>query len=193
MFTWFRAFSASLMLLALAACSAPPDTRAPVTRDDVAVLARAIMALSPEVDPEEAARAARISYDYTRTLAIQYQIEDAPLVHNAKVNSGRKPRGLCWHWAEDMERRLKAENFETLDIHRAIANWDNWRIEHSTALISPKGDTMFNAIVVDPWRKGGVLTWVPTLEDDRYEWTPQLEVLRKTGRLLNANGEPVPG
>ena len=193
MFTWFRAFSASLMLVALAACSAPPDTRAPVTRDDVAVLARAIMALSPNVDPEEASRAARISYDYTRTLAIQYQIEDAPLVHNAKVNSGRKPRGLCWHWAEDMERRLKAENFETLDIHRAIANWDNWRIEHSTALISPKGDNMFNAIVVDPWRKGGVLTWVPTLEDDRYEWTPQLEVLRKTGRLLNANGEPVPG
>ncbi|MEM9341726.1 MAG: hypothetical protein AAGA87_01645 [Pseudomonadota bacterium] len=193
MVRWVRALVALLALGVLAACGAAPDTRAPATRDDVTALTLAILALSPEVDPEEAARAAQISYDYSRTLAIQYQITDPPLVHNAKVNSGRKPRGLCWHWAEDMEARLKAEDFQTLDIHRAIANWDNWRIEHSTALISPAGHDMFNAIVVDPWRKGGVLTWVPTLEDARYEWTPQLEVLRKTGRLLNANGEPVPG
>ena len=72
------------------------------------------MALGPEVDPDEAARAAEIAFSYTRELAIQYQITDPPLIHNTKVNMGLKPRGLCWHWAEDMERRLKAEGFQTL-------------------------------------------------------------------------------
>jgi hypothetical protein len=161
-----------------------------VDQGEVARLARAIAALGPEVDPDEAEHAARLSYDRTRELAIQYQIEDGPIVHNTKVNLGIKPRGLCWHWAEDMETALVAQNYQSLDIHRAIANWNNWRLEHSTALISARGDDMYDAIVVDPWRKGGVLTWAPTRDDPDYEWWPQLEVLRRTGRLILPDGTP---
>ena len=62
---------------------------------------------------------------------------------------GLKPRGLCWHWAEDIERRLRAEDFQTLDLHRAIANANNIRIEHSTTIVSRRGDGMYDGLVLD--------------------------------------------
>lgn len=170
-------FLSFAVAMALAGCATPPEGSAGGTPDNVAALTRAINGLGPEIDPEEAARAARIAYAYTDQLAAEYEITDPPLVHNMKVNAGIKPRGLCWHWAEDMQNRLNAEGFKTLDVHRAIANADNpFLIDHSTALVSAKGDTMFEAIVLDPWRYGGVLFWSPTLEDERYTWVPQAEV-----------------
>ena len=123
------------------------------------VLAAEIQALGPQVDPEEAQRAARVAFERAAELTRAYRITDPPLVHNAKVNMGLKPRGLCWQWADDMESRMAEEDFQTLDLHRAIANWDNsFRIDHSTLIISARGDSMFDGIVLDPWRKGGRLT-----------------------------------
>ncbi len=161
-----------LMLAACAAPQAPTDT-------DAADLARAIRSLDTHIDPAEAERAAQIAYFYPLQLAREYEVTDPPLLHNTKVNMGLRPRGLCWHWAEDMERRLKQEGFETLVIHRAIANSDVLlRIDHSTAIVAAKGDGMYDGIVLDPWRKGaGRLTWMRTLEDDQYEWKPRQEVL----------------
>ncbi len=181
-----------LVLLGLAAsvlagCGAPPP---PPEESDVTRLAAAILDLGPQVDPEEAARAARISYEHSHRLALEYEITDPPIVHNTKVNMGLKPRGLCWHWARDMEDRLKLENFQTLDLHRAVANADNaFRLEHSTAVISAKGDSFREGIVLDPWRKGGRLTWAPVAWDKDYTWEPRNEVVaraleRKHGQIV---------
>jgi len=90
---------------------------------------------------------------------------------------GVKPRGLCWHWAMDMEARLKRERFETLQMHRAVANANNIRLEHSTAIISAKGDPMDEGIILDPWRKGGRLFWSHLRDDTRYRWVPRAQVL----------------
>ncbi|MEL7461191.1 MAG: hypothetical protein AAFX45_04065 [Pseudomonadota bacterium] len=170
------------LFLGLAACGAgfDQDTRPFASQDEVAALEAGILALGPDVDPEEARRAAQIAYDYTRQLAIEYEITDAPLIHNTKVNMGWKPRGLCWHWAEDMEKRLNAEGFETLDMHRAIANADNeWRIDHSTAIISARGAAYDAGVVLDPWRQGGVLFWSPLKDDTRYAWVERSVVLKE--------------
>ena len=167
---------ALLSLATLAACSVPP----PQTGDEVQRLATQIRSLGPDIDPEEADRAARIAYSYTAQLVQEYEITDPPLIHNTKVNKGLRPRGLCWHWAEDIERRLKQENFQTLELHRAIANADNsFRIDHSTAIVSRKGDTMYEGVILDPWRYGGVLYWSPLVDDTRYEWVPRDVVLEK--------------
>lgn len=171
-----------LLTVLLAGCATQP----PASRDDVFDLERAILALGPGIDPEEAARAARVSYSASARLAKEYEIEDSAIIHNMKVNAGIKPRGLCRHWAEDMEKVLKAENFKTLEIHRAIANAENpLRLEHSTSIISRRGDSMYDGIVVDPWRLAGKLYWIGTKEDKPYPWKPRLEVLRwkqETGR-----------
>ncbi len=167
--------------LGLAACASQPT---PGTQTEVAALARAIRGMSPDVDPNEATRAAQLAYGHTFALAQAYQITDPPLLHNSKVNAGRKPRGLCWHWAEDMEARLNAENFATLSMHRAIANADSRiLIDHSTAVISAWGARMQDGIVLDPWRKGGTLFWSPVQTDTRYTWEERETVLRRYGRI----------
>lgn len=172
-----------LMLLSPLAAGCAATGPVPIADRDVAALNRAIRALGPGVDPAEAGRAASVAYSETAALARAYAITDPPLVHNAKVNAGLRPRGLCWHWAEDMQARLDAEGFETLRTHRAIANADNaFRLDHSTAIVSRRGDAFQDGIVLDPWRNGGRLHWVPTRQDDRYEWVARAEVLaRKYG------------
>ncbi|XDA99349.1 hypothetical protein AB1M95_05415 [Sulfitobacter sp. LCG007] len=143
----------------------------------IAALAALLRSLGPGVDPEEAERAARISLLYPRQLRQEYGVTDPPVIHNIKVNSGLRPRGLCWHWAEDMEKRLRSENFRTLDVHRAIANAGNpLRLEHSTALLSAKGAPWNRSVVVDPWRFGGTLFWSKVVDDTRYRWHSQAEV-----------------
>ncbi|WP_425043609.1 hypothetical protein [Primorskyibacter sp. S87] len=170
---------AALALSVLAGCAGQPTvTRNAVSQSEVEGLADAIRDLGPGVDPAEADRAARIAYDYARQLAVTYNVTDPPLVHNAKVNSGIRERGICVHWAEDIEARLKQENFRTLQLHRAIADPDNpFRVDHSTAIISRRGDTLYQGIVLDGWRNSGDLHWAPTLADTRYNWRPRLDVL----------------
>lgn len=166
---------AALAVVLIAGCTERPTT---VSQNDIDALAAELKALGPGVDPREAERAAYVAFTYTQQLAKDYEITDPPLVHNAKVNTGLRPRGLCFHWAEDIEARLKQENFRTLKLHRAIADPENsWRIDHSTAIISRRGDDMYKGIVLDGWRYGGVLFHAPVSEDTRYNWRPRLEVL----------------
>ena len=176
-----------LVVLIAAGCTAPPaGGPALATQQDISQLTRGIMDLGSNVDPAEAAKAAQIAMLYPNQLAKEYGITDHPLLHNIKVNQGIRSRGLCWHWAEDMENRLKQENFKTLTLHRAIANSDSAiLIEHSTVIISQRGDGQDQGMVLDPWRNGGVLYWAPTLKDEKYKWVPRAEVFRK--KLLRVN------
>ncbi|SLN45708.1 hypothetical protein PEL8287_02355 [Roseovarius litorisediminis] len=197
--TILRKIACLLSVLALlAGCSTPPE-QAP---DEVSRLAASIRALSPEIDPAEATRAADIAVNYPKQLRSQYGVTDPPLLHNIKVNSGARPRGLCWHWAQDMETRLAQENFKTLDLHRAIANGHTrLLIDHSTVIVSSKGDDMFQGMVLDPWRYGGTLYWAPTNKDEKYTWVPREKVFamkrarRQGQRFVDASDpstEPLP-
>ena len=183
-----RGLILGLAVTPLAACGTAPEKRAVAEAVDVKRLEEAIIAMRADVDPEEAARAARLAFSHTRELAIQYRITDSPLVHNTKVNMGLKPRGLCWHWAEDMEKRLDAEQFETLEMHRAIAEGRGIRIDHSTAIISARGDGYRQGVVLDPWRNGGVLFFAPVIEDTRYHWEAREVVLGRRADLASVAG-----
>lgn len=184
----------SLLALVLAAgCAAPPDRTRPPDQREIDALAAGLRALGPDVDPEEADRAARLAFAHTEELARAYGITDPPLIHNTKVNLGLRPRGLCHHWAEDLETRLRAEEFRTLALHRAISTPESpFLIDHSTAIISRRGDTLHDGIVIDPWREGGVLHWVPTRADTRYVWRPRSEVLAEKRERLVARGRATP-
>lgn len=166
----------TLGVILLSGCAQPLTSPA----DPVTDLAQAIATLSPDVDPEEAQRAARIAYSYSTQLATQYGVTTAPLVHNSKVNAGLKERGLCYHYAEDMQSRLNQEGFTTLSMLRAIAEPRNpLFIDHSTAVIAPSGSDIYGGIVLDPWRHGGKLFWSPTSTDTRYDWEPRMKVLHR--------------
>lgn len=184
--------SSLLAILVAGGCATRmPEGTPSVDRREIEALASGIRALGAGVDPEEAARAARIAFEYSHQLALDYRITDPPLIHNTKVNLGLRPRGLCYQWADDIEARLRQEDFRTLDLHRAIANADNpFRIDHSTTVISRRGDTLFQGIVLDPWRNGGDLHWSPTLADTRYNWRPRAEVFGKKRRRQLAFDAP---
>ena len=188
-----RTILAPLLALALlGGCATQPDGPPPAAAREVAALAASIRALGPEVDPAEAERAAQVAYAETARLARAYGITDPPLIHNAKVNLGLRPRGLCWHWADDLGARMRAESFRTLDLHQAVANADNpFRLEHSTLVVSARGDSLFEGVVLDPWRMGGVLHWAPTRADTDYAWRPLEEVMeRKRRRTVRAGFAP---
>jgi hypothetical protein len=179
-----------LVITILAGCATTsPAGPPPPNQQEILELAQVIRALGDDVDPEEADRAAHIAYEYPLQLAQEYQITDSALIHNMKVNNGTRPRGLCWHWAQDMETRLKQENFQTLDLHRAIANSNMLlRIDHSTVIVSSRGDTMYEGLVLDPWRYSGELHWTPPREDSSYAWRPREEVLaEKRERMVAQN------
>ncbi|UWQ79503.1 hypothetical protein K3725_00365 [Leisingera sp. S132] len=165
-----------LAAAALAGCASAPSA----TRNDVEELALALQSMDPQVDPAEARRAAEIAYNHSARLAEQYDVTTSPIIHNTLVNSGVKARGICVHYAEDMQARLNQENFRTLTMLRAIAEPKNeFRIDHSTAVIAAKGGGIYEGIVLDPWRYGGKLYWSATTEDPRYDWEPRLKVLRR--------------
>ncbi|MVO16325.1 hypothetical protein GO984_10940 [Rhodobacteraceae bacterium CY05] len=162
--------------LMLSGCAAPVAT----SNDPVGELTLAIQALDPDVDPVEARRAAEISYSYSTRLAQDYGVTTAPLVHNSKVNAGIKDRGLCYHYAEDMQTRLNQEEFKTLVMLRAIAEPKvAFLIDHSTAVIAARGNDIYDGVVLDAWRNGGELFWSPTVEDTRYNWEPRMRVLER--------------
>jgi hypothetical protein len=169
----FIALWASLAMLILGACATlPPDA----TQGDIDELALAIQSLGPNVDPGEARRAATISYTYSQQLAREWNVTDPAIIHNAKVANGFREFGLCNDWAQAMTARLRQEQFRTLDLHWATSPPTAFRIIHHSALISAKGDSMYDGLILDPWRNSGALHWAPVREDTKYNWKPRLEV-----------------
>lgn len=176
--------------LALAGCAAPIPNGGPEARAElsfaagpagqsakIAAVERAVLALGPDVAPDEAAAVARIAVTEPLNWAREWDVVDPPLIHNIAVNTGAKPRGLCKHWAEDLETRLRQEGLQSLSLHRAIANADNLRIEHSTVIVSIRGGAMRSGLVLDPWRQGqGRLWFGRVVEDPKYRWVPRAEV-----------------
>jgi hypothetical protein len=152
-------------------CAIHPKTGAPAASSlEVALLADSIQSLGLKVDPQEAKTAAEAAFVHAQHLSVQYQVTDAPLIHNTKVNLGLRTRGLCWHWARDMAARLNQAGFKTLDLHMARSKPESFRIGHSTLIISAKGDKHTDGIVLDPWRYGGKVFWSATEADSKYIW-----------------------
>ena len=184
MFSEFRAIKLLCALISLpillSGCASQTPRLEPhplVAEQRIEELKRAIFELGDDIDAGEARQAARIAIEYSRQLAREYEITDSAIVHNIKVNLGLKPRGLCVDWTRDLITRLKRERFHSLDLHWAIANYERaFRLEHSTVIVSARGESLEQGLVLDPWRYSGELYWSPTLLDKDYSWKPQGEI-----------------
>ncbi len=169
------------LLLLLNGCASQGPQLEPqpaVAEQRIGELHRAILALGDDIDAGEARQAARVAIEYSLQLAREYEITDSAILHNIKVNLGLKPRGLCVDWTRDLLARLKHEKFRSLDLHWAVANYERaFRLEHSTVIVSARGESLEQGLVLDPWRYSGELYWSPTLLDKDYSWKPQGEIL----------------
>ena len=167
-------------LLMLSACAGnaptielPPEVEGRRIQD----LDQSILALGQNINPAESRLAARIAIEYSKTLAAEYELAGSPLYHNLMVQFGVRDRGLCVDWTTDLMARLKQEKFYSLELHRAIANYETiFRFEHSSVIVSARGANIEQGLVLDPWRNSGQLYWAPTLQDAGYRWEPRAEV-----------------
>ncbi len=169
----FFALWVTLNVIALSGCATTQPTAG---QSDIDALAKAIGGLGPDVDPAEAQKAATIAYTYSQRLAREWQVEDPAIIHNAKVINGFREYGLCNDWAEAMTKRLRQEDFRTLDLNWATSPPTAFRIIHHSASISATGASLYDGIILDPWRNSGALHWAPVREDTKYNWRPRSEV-----------------
>ena len=163
-----QTLSAVLGLLAMAGLTGCAHLPRVAKASEVRSLESALTSLAPTVQENEAGRVAGCAYDYSRTLAVRYQVVRPALLHNFLVNSGFKLRGLCYEWAEDLLAQLQTFDLESLELHWGIARADTYR-EHNSIVVTARGQPFEQGIVLDPWRHGGQLVWSPVLAD-HYPW-----------------------
>ncbi len=141
--------------------------------DQVLRLKKDLESLSNDIDEKEAFLIANTAIRFSMVLANQYELVRPPLWHNFLVNAGKKKRGLCFHWTQDLIKRLRELDQKSFDFHSGIAYPDSvWRPHHGSVVVCAKGQAFEDGIVLDPWRNSGRLYWI-SVKKDRYPWQPQ--------------------
>ena len=137
----------------------------------ISTLEQLLLSLGPHIDPLEAANVAGSAVNYSLELAEEYKLTSQPVLHNVMVNYGLRPRGLCIHFAEDILRMLLAKNLRTFDVYWGVAYpTERFRLEHSSAVVTAKGQPFESGVLLDGWRNSGKLYFVRVPEDKRYKW-----------------------
>lgn len=138
----------------------------------VTALAGELLALGPDVAPQEAAAVAAVAVRYSEELAEWYGMSGPVELHNVLVNLRLRRGGLCFQMAECMLAELRELPLRTLELRRAIA-WkgDLWN-EHNTVVVTAVGAPFESGVVLDAWRNAGRLRWAP-VRMDHYPWEPK--------------------
>lgn len=204
---FIKIISSSLLILSaimLSACSSPItydvrfdnvsfDAKKRVTvasavnltdRTKISDLTNAIMGLGKKIDINEARFVAREAVLFPQYLANQYRLISPPNSQNVLVNTGKREKGLCYHFARDMtDQIVKGRTYKTLTLQRAVAN-QGGTFEHNVLTVAEKGKGIKNSIILDAWRHSATLLWLNASEDPDYDWSkyyPRTYKLRSDG------------
>ena len=175
--------SAWLIMLLLVSCAAhhrdyrnsvdPSTNRSGDIRKDslskTVALRQDLAKLNGQVDLIEAGRVAETAVTYADDLVAEYNLVRPPALHNVLVRIGVRDRGLCYHWTEDLMKRLQSLELKTYQLYWGVAYRGSELREHNSVVITAKGQTFEKGVVLDPWRNSGDLFWVP-VEKDSYPW-----------------------
>ena len=161
-----------LLILIPAGCV----THQPLTAEQLQLsserLSHDLMLLHPSIDKPSADKVARVAIEYTAQLATDYKVSGSPRQHNFLVNLGVRQRGLCFHWTDDLLKKLQSLKSEQFDFHSAVAHRNSDLREHSSVVVTFKGAPFASGMVLDGWRYSGDLYWMPVSRDS-YPWSPR--------------------
>jgi hypothetical protein len=163
-----KTFFVAAMLALLNACAAPldpPDQRAV----RIVSLAHDIQQLSPTIPQDEAYGFAKVAVEAAAELSRKYDVELVPWLHNASIITGLKDRGLCYEYALDLYESLKYVDSEHLAMHFVKANKGKLN-EHHALAVTVKDATWDTGVLLDAWRGGGNLYFLPIKADKKYPW-----------------------
>jgi hypothetical protein len=129
---------------------------------------KAIVALSPEVDPQEAQLVSETAHHTCRDLQKKWRVVPLANVQNFLIHIGARDRGYCFHWAHGIGMELKKLPLKTLELHWAEA-YPNTRLEHNVVVVTAPGEPIGTGYIIDGWRAAGRLLWYPVRKDE-YPW-----------------------
>ena len=149
------------------ASGSPSDDQ--VYWDKVKQLEQELIGLSATIDKTEARILAETAVREAAVLAEEYQLVRPAVSHNLLVVFGVKDRGLCYHWTEDLMKRLDALDLKSVQLHWAVAYRGSELREHNCVVITGSGQPFLQGMVLDPWRNSGNLYWARVTKDS-YPW-----------------------
>ena len=125
--------------------------------------------LNRQADMLEARQIAETAITYSGDLAENYELVRPAILHNVFVRMGLKDRGLCYHWTEDLIKRLQSLELKTFELHWGVAYRGSELREHNSVVITATGEDFEKGMVLDPWRNSGDLYWA-LITTDTYPW-----------------------
>jgi hypothetical protein len=137
----------------------------------VASLQTNLKGLGKDTDTSEARRVAETAVTYSFRLAEEYRVALPARWHNLLIQMGFRDRGLCFHWTEDLMKRLLALNLKTYQLHWGVAHQGSELREHNSVVITAWDQPFEKGLVLDPWRNAGDLYWA-AVSQDGYPWVP---------------------
>ncbi|MDH3877337.1 MAG: hypothetical protein OET18_05810 [Desulfobacterales bacterium] len=137
--------------------------------DKIKQLEQELMGLSATIDKAEGRILAETAVRESAVLAEEYQLVRPAVSHNLLVVFGVKDRGLCYHWTEDLMKRLQTLDLKSVQLHWGVAYRGSELREHNCVVITARGQPFFQGIVLDPWRNSGNLYWARVTKDS-YPW-----------------------
>jgi hypothetical protein len=145
----------------------PSDLQA--YRKKIKRLEHELIGLSATVDKTEARLLAESAVRESAVLAEEYQLVRPAVAHNLLVVLGFKDRGLCYHWTQDLMKRLQTLDLKSFELHWGVAYRGSELREHNCVVITAAGQPFLKGIVLDPWRNSGNLYWARVTKDS-YPW-----------------------
>lgn len=169
-----HALSALLAATLFSGCAAmhpPLPMGEPQIASKVASLQGHLKGLGKDTDAAEARKVAETAVTYSLRLAEDYRVSSPARWHNLLIQMGFRDRGLCFHWTEDLMKRLQALDLTTYQLHWGVAYKGSDLREHNSVVITALNQPFENGLVLDPWRNSGDLYWA-VVSRDRYPWLP---------------------
>ena len=176
--------SCGLFILVLFGCLA--ESAKADDEKSIAGFRDAIIALGPDVDPDEAEQISEISHHTARRLQKEWHVAPVSIFQNFLIHIGARDRGFCFHWAHDIGLELRKIPLKTLVLHWAEA-YPATHLEHNVVVVTAPGQPISTGYIIDGWRAAGRLLWWPVSKDE-YPWKENPQV---TAWLQNKGPDPI--
>lgn len=128
-----------------------------------------IQSLSGKVTKKESNDLAYKAINYSKQLANDYEVVAPALFHNSLINMGIKEKGYCYHYANDLIRYLKNENYKSFNLVKVVSNRKEY-FEHSAIIVTRDDVELNQSVVLDAWRNSGILYYSVVKDDKKYKW-----------------------
>ncbi len=116
----------------------------------------------------EADKFAKVVVQRTYDMSQEYRIPISALIRNWEVNKGKRKKGHCYHYVNDLRKELRKHSWRHFEIHWGEA-WPKDVRENNALVIVASGQPFETGLAIDLWRRAGRPFWTP-VKGDFYPW-----------------------